>query len=400
MRRAAAIAVAVAALASHAAAQDTRSDLLERERTEKAAALHPNQASRVERVLYEIEDRDLILRLFNPPRGLFVRWGGLPEGAGFGAGPAVRYSNHDYSATLTSVFTTRGYWELDGSLAFPNLADRNMFAEIGVRGHDFPQEDFYGFGPDSQAGKMSYGLFEQSARARVGVWPGHEWFTATAEVEYLAPEVDRGTDPLFPPIHVALPPAAVPGLVEQPDFVRTGATVNINNLDAPFGTSLGGYYTVSYDRYVDRDLDRYSFNRFRADFRQFIPIVNNARQLALRLHFDDLAPEAGQDVPFYMQPTLGGGYSLRSLPSYRLRDRSLVLFQAEYRIQANPFITTAIFYDTGTVAPRPADLDLGNMTHDWGVGIRAGYMATAAMRVDLAFGKEGPRLVFKFSNAF
>ena len=120
------------------------------------------------------------------------------------------------------------------------------------------------------------------------------------------------------------------------------------------------------DRYVDRDLDRSWFNRFRADFRQFIPIVNNARQLALRLHFDDLAPEAGQDVPFYMQPTLGGGYWLRSLPSYRLRDRSLVLFQAEYRIQANPFITTAIFYDTGTVAPRPADLDFGNMTHDWG----------------------------------
>ena len=245
MRRAAAIAVAVAALATHAAAQDTRSELLEKERTEKSAALHPNEASRVERVLYEIEDRDLILRLFNPPRGLFVRWGGLPEGAGFGAGPAVRYSNHDYSATLTSVFTTRGYWELDGRLAFPNLADRNMFAEVGVRGHDFPQEDFYGFGPDSQAAKLSYGLFEQSAHALVGVWPGHEWFTATAEVEYLAPEVDRGTDPLFPPIHVALPPAVVHGLVEQPDFVRTGATVNINNLDAPFGTSLGGYYTVS-----------------------------------------------------------------------------------------------------------------------------------------------------------
>ena len=177
------------------------------------------------------------------------------------------------------------------------------------------------------------------------------------------------TDPLFPPIHVALPPAAVPGLVEQPDFVRTGATVNINNLDAPFGTSLGGYYTVSYDRYVDRDLDRYSFNRFRADFRQFIPIVNNARQLALRLHFDDLAPEAGQDVPFYMQPTLGGGYSLRSLPSYRLRDRSLVLFQAEYRIQANPFIDDRDFLRHRHHGSPAADLDLGNMTHDWGIGI-------------------------------
>ena len=40
------------------------------------------------------------------------------------------------------------------------------------------------------------------------------------------------------------------------------------------------------------------------------------------------------------------------------------------------------------------------MKHDWGIGLRAGYMATAAMRVDLAFGEEGPRLVFKFSNAF
>jgi hypothetical protein len=392
--------VAVAALAVDASAQDTRAEALEQQRTEKAATLHPNEVSRTERILYEIEDQYWITKLFNAPRGLFVRWGGLPEGAGFGAGPSVRYSNQTYNATLTSVITTRGYWELDASLGFPNLADRNMFAKIGVRGHDFPQEDFYGFGPDSPSAKMSYGLFEQSYNATVGVWPGHEWFKAAAEVEYLSPEVDRGSDPLFPAIHVVLPPEAVPGLETQPDFLRTGATVGFDYLDAPFGTSLGGRYNFTYSRYSDQDQDRFSFNRFTADLQQFVPIINNARQIALRLRFDDLAPLAGQEVPFYLQPTLGGGYSLRSLPAYRLRDRSLLLLQAEYRVYANPFISTAIFYDTGTVAPRPKDLDLGNLTHDWGIGLRAGYMTTAAMRIDLAFGKEGPRLVFKFSNVF
>jgi hypothetical protein len=400
LRRAAAIALAVAALSSNAAAQETRSEQLERERTEKAAALRPEALGRIEGILFEIEDQYWITRLFNAPRGLFARFGGLPEGAGFGGGPAIRYSDHTYSATLTSMITMRGYWEVDGRLAFPNLANRNMFAEIGARGHDFPQEDFYGFGPDSPPFKMSYGLFEQSFSGRVGVWPGHEWFTAAAEVEYLSPEVDRGTDPLFPAIETVLPPESVPGLAEQPDFLRTGATVILDYLDAPFGTSLGGRYTVSYDRFDDRRLDRYSFNRFRADLRQYVPIVNSARQLALRLRVEELAPRAGQEVPFYMQPTLGGGYSLRSLPSYRLRDRSLALFQAEYRIYANPFISTAVFYDAGTVAPRLADLDLGNLTQDWGIGFRAGYMTLAAMRIDLAFGREGPRLVFKNSIVF
>ncbi len=405
MKRAAAIAVLLAAMASTAAAQETRAGSLEQQRTDKAKALHPYEPSRIERILFTIEDQYLLQRFFNAPRGVFVRWGALPEGAGFGAGPAVRYSNHTFSATATSVITVRRYWEVDGRLAFPNLADRRMFVEIGGRRRDFPQEDFYGLGPDSaESARSSYAYREQSFDALAGVRIGNanptSWLTIAGGLEYLAPEVGEGRDPLGPSTDALFTPAEVPGLVGQPDFLRAGGVLRVDTIDAPFGTSLGGRYTLSYDRFADRDTSRYSFTRLQADLQHFFPIVNNARSLALHARYADLAPDEGHEVPFYLQPTLGGGYSLRGLPAYRLRDRSLVLFQAEYRWQANSFIAGALFYDAGTVAPRPGELDFRDLTQDYGIGVRLGYLATAALRADLAFGTEGPVLVFKFSNVF
>jgi hypothetical protein len=383
-----------------ATAQDTRAADLERQRTEKAASLHPYEPSRVERLIFEIEDGRWTERLFNPPRGVFLRWGGLPEGAGVGAGPGVRYSNHTFSATATSVITARRYWEVDGRLAFPNLADRHLFAELGARRRDFPQEDFYGLGPDSaDAARTSYAFRETSVDGLVGV-KATSWLTLTGEVEALSPRVDSGRDPRVPSTEALFNPFTAPGLDVQPDFVRTGTELRIDYIDAPFGTGLGGRYTAGFDRFSDRDGGRYSFDRVQIDLQQYVPIVNNARLIALRGRFADLRSDAGRDVPFYLQPTLGGGYSLRGLPAYRLRDRSLLLMQAEYRWQVNMFIAGALFYDTGTVAARPRDLSLGKLSHDYGIGVRAGYQANAALRADLAFGDGGPRLVIKFSNVF
>ena len=400
MKRAAAVALIVAAAICPAAAQDTRSSDLERQRAEKAKSLQPYEPSRIERILFEFEDQRWMERIFNPPRGVFLRWGGLPEGAGLGAGPAVRYSNHTFSATATSVVTLRRYWEVDGRLTFPFLADRKMFVEVGGRQRDFPQEDFYGLGPDSvRSARTSYALREGAVDALVGVKPVDR-ITIAGGVEHLSPRVDRGRDPRIPSTDALFTPSTVPGLTTQPDFVRTGALLRVDTIDAPFGTGLGGRYTVSVDRFSDRDTGRYSFTRVQADLQQFVPIVNNARALALHARFADLVADDGHEVPFYLQPTLGGGYTLRGLRAYRLRDRSQFLFQAEYRWQVNMFLAGALFYDTGTVAPRRRDIDFGKLTHDYGIGLRAGFLANAALRADLAFGAEGPLLLFKFSNVF
>ena len=81
------------------------------------------------------------------------------------------------------------------------------------------------------------------------------------------------------------------------------------------------------------------------------------------------------------------------------RDRSALLLQAEYRWRINEFVTGALFYDTGAVAPELGEI--GKLERDYGFGFRAGSRATVAFRLDVAFGgREGTRVLLRFDDAF
>ncbi len=60
----------------------------------------------------------------------------------------------------------------------------------------------------------------------------------------------------------------------------------------------------------------------------------------------------------------------------------------------------ALFYDAGNVATRLADLRFKGMKTDWGFGVRFHTLAATALRLDLAKGSEGWRLVFASSPVF
>jgi outer membrane protein assembly factor BamA len=158
---------------------------------------------------------------------------------------------------------------------------------------------------------------------------------------------------------------------------------------------------VTYDRFVDRGPTDASFNRWEADLRQYIPVFGTTRTIALRGYIVNLVPDAGHVVPFYLQPTLGGPDSLRGLRAYRLRDRSLMLLQSEYRWDVNAFFGGVLFYEAGTVASRLEDLSLGDVIKDYGGGVRFGFRGTVSLRIEVAFGSpDGTRLVFRFSDVF
>ena len=109
--------------------------------------------------------------------------------------------------------------------------------------------------------------------------------------------------------------------------------------------------------------------------------------------------DAGGEVPFYLQPTIGGARTLRGYRSFRFRDRSALLLQAEYRWRINELVTGALFYDTGTVARTLGDL--GRFERNYGISLRAGVDLGAAFRMDLAFGgREGTRFLIRFDDAF
>src|SRR5919108_1705380 len=90
------IVLILTSLAPAAAAQDTRAEEARARREAKSRQLQPAQHSGIERLLYKIEEDTLVERILAPPRGVYLRFGGIGEGAGFGAGPGIRYSKAQF----------------------------------------------------------------------------------------------------------------------------------------------------------------------------------------------------------------------------------------------------------------------------------------------------------------
>lgn len=390
-------------VATPVAAQTTRADEDRAKREAKAQELTPERRSKLEAVLYKI-DEDLILqRIFNPPRGFHARFG-IGEGAGFGGGAGYQFIGVPFDFRASAGGSVKGYFIAEGSLRFPGTQSEDLYTwangpyvEVYGRRRDFPQEDFYGIGPDSsEDDRSNFALRDTFVRVTPAVRRGY--LTAGVNLGYLDPSIGSGTDTRMPSTDEIFPPEDVPGLVNQPAFAVFEPFVEFATLDRAIDDRSGGRYRVSLTRYDDRDLDQFTFNRWDVDLRQFITFVHDTRTIALRAWASSSDASGADTVPFYLQPTLGGSYSLRGFRTYRFRDRAALLLQAEYRWRINEFITGALFYDTGAVAAKLGDI--GKLERDYGFGFRAGSRSTVAFRLDVAFGGEGTRILVRFDDVF
>ena len=101
----------------------------------------------------------------------------------------------------------------------------------------------------------------------------------------------------------------------------------------PLNARRGGWYRVEFSRYEDHSLDAYSFNRVDVDLRQYVSFLAERRVIAARAYVSTSTADAGQTVPFYLMPYLGGNDTLRGFREYRFRGPHAVLLQAEYRYE-------------------------------------------------------------------
>jgi len=388
-------------LCSSAAAQETREAELEKRRREKAATETKDRRNKVERFLFKLEDDLVLERLFNPHHGVFLRFGGLGEGAGIAAGPAYRWRTDNLVFTSTSAISLRRYWILDGTLDVPSLGSDRLSGQLYGRRRDYPQEDFFGSGPASRVeDQTDFRLKDTALRGSVAAHLT-PWLSAGGGVEYLSPRISAGTDKRFPDTVTTVDPRFAPGLREQPDFMRYEGRVDLDYRGPKLNARKGGRYLFTVSRYADRDLDRYSFTRADIDLQQYIPFFHQHRYFALRGLMTTTSTDAGQEVPFYLQPTLGGAYTLRGFRAYRFRDRHRLLLQGEYRYIVNAFVTGALFYEAGKVASDRGDLDLKDLERSYGFGLRFGSREGVGLRTDLAFGSgEGTRFLLRFDNVF
>ena len=378
-------------------------------RAEKSTQLESYEPGAVERFLVAVEQRYLIERIFDPPRGVFTRVGGMPEGQGITAGPAYRYSTPASAFTATSALSMFGAWEVSARFDAPRgkpVASAYMprisrFWSVGGVFHRLPQEDFWGLGQNTDSGvRTDYLLDETTADVTGGLSPAR-WFTLTGTAEYRAERPGSGKDSGLPDLELVYGGADAPGAGIDLDYVRLGGEARIDAAPALEGAPVGGRYSFAMNRYIDRD-ERFSFNRWEVDLQQYLPIFTPARLLVLRAHAAGVDPDAGHDVPFYLQPALGGNHSLRGSSVHRFRGPNTLLLQAEYRFALNDFMSGALFYDTGKVALDRDDLwDLDDREHDYGFSLRFGFLSRVALRAEVAFGgHEGTVIAMRFGDVF
>ena len=406
LRRIARAAALAAALASPAAAsaQDSRTAALEKLRAEKAAALQPYQPGTIERALLFVERADP-MRKIAPHNGFFVQYGytGKPVGSGIGASVGYRHDLFDRRARITveTGATWRHYRIVRADFSLPSLAHGRV--ELGVEGidHHQPEEDFYGLGAASLDGNRVSFLFDRrEVQVRAVVKPGGGVQMGIRSGR-MAASVGGGRDSRFPSIEERFSDADAPGLIRQPDFSYGELFALLDRRDQPGNPRAGGYYGVTWRRYADLDFDRYGFRTFEADLQHFFPIFDKKRVIALRGRIVTTGAEAGQIVPFYFRPTLGGSDSLRSARDFRFRDSNMMAVNAEYRWEAFSGLDMALFADLGKVAPRAADLDFGDLERAFGLGFRFNTYRAVFLRLDVAIvGADKPRLFIKFSKAF
>jgi hypothetical protein len=398
--------LALFGLAPAASAQatdpETRSELLRREREEKATRLEPPDQPGLEHFLLDLESGRLYERFLNPAEGVYPKFGTITPGSGFSMGPAfrlpARLGGHvDFSGFATGSF--KKYWMVEGRMRMPRLADERLTIDLHAQRYDFPEEDYFGIGPaSSRDDHVTYGLRNTVAGGTAAFQP-LGWLSLSGTGQYLTPRVAAYAE--SGSIGSLFDNQSAPGLARQPDYMRYEAMADVNFREPRGNPRSGGRYALTYQRFADLDGGAYSFDRLEADLQQYVPLLRDRRLLALRAFASVSEADDGAEVPFYLQRTLGGPDDLRGFRRFRFRDRHALLLQAEYRWEIFTAVDGAIFYDAGKVASRNEDLILRDLESDYGIGFRFGTRNGVFLRIEGAFGsREGKHFIFRFGNVF
>lgn len=208
---------------------------------------------------------------------------------------------------------------------------------------------------------------------------------------------DRGQS--SPSIEQVYTEATAPGLTRQPGFLQLGEglqyTKHAGGLkkDAEFGADFDFDWGVNFQQFIAPSASTFSFRRLTIDatneinlLKKFAPqsgaeTSEHFGTLQLRGWMTESIAPAGHFVPFYFQPTLGGGdidkeRTLASFDDYRFRAPNALLFRAQYEQPLPKFSFLGIVFraESGKVADKRGDLDISHLRHSFGAGmtVRAG----------------------------
>jgi hypothetical protein len=403
----------------------SREELLRQKREAKAGNLTPPRQNIFERLAKNFDRKgshsieDVNFQGFHPRIDWIARGSGIAAGVRYWKPELVgpldvmasayysrrRYQHYDFQMGLipnrgkripSSSFETEEVSEL-GDI------DREAFSRfklyVNSRYRDRTDESFYGSGPDSLAeNRARYRIKDTLVEAVTGFQ-----LTPKAGFTFRLGSLQNTLRPgrSSPSLEPFFMEEELPGKSNPPNYVRYQASFLLDYRDNPGLPHRGFMMAVGWEKFDNVNANNlFNFNRFSLDARGYIPLGNDQRVVALRAVTVDSDPAFGNEVPFFLQPSLGGGESLRGYDPYRFQGDKMLLLQGEYRWEASRRFELAFFGDTGTVADQGTRLSVNKMKSDAGFGIRIKSSRTTLVRLDIARSNEGVQFQVRVHPVF
>jgi len=319
--------------------------------------------------------------------GIYVDYGNMIPGAGWASiGPGYRhwYNKDSFFVDASAGISINGYKAAQARAELPKLLKSRLVLGSQFRWQDFGKVDYFGFGADSSLDNRSvYGVKSIQALGYATVRPVR-WLDVDGSVGWMNPETRYVEGPLAPP------------LVAKREFLFTEAALTVDTRDFPGHPTRGAVLRGVAARYDDRTTGEHTFNRFEGELAGFVPIAGGRAVLAAHGWLVQSDIQAGQIVPIFLQPSLGGVNSLRSFADYRFRDHNMLLTTLELRLAMMTHLDFAVFGDAGNVASHARDLDLDKQSY--GLGLRFHTRRETFAMVDVAHGSEGWHAMFRLKD--
>ncbi len=381
----------------------TRAEAIEQERKARLANLQPGTPPHTNRLLIWGQNSSMFERVTRGYEGFRAHFAHMISGSGlvFGAGFFRQgLSNGSLNLGISADVSTRAFQRYEGEVGAPYLANKRLLLTARGLHLNYPSVDFYGFGPDSrQSGRTNYRLTDTSGDGVFGVRPINGLLVG-ASGGYAQFKTDSGTSSQSPSTTDVYTRAELPGLSQTSDFGRYAAFAEYDWLNRAATPSSGGYYLFQYTLYNNVSNRPYDFSRYDAGIEQYFNIFNQRRVFALRGAATLTDAAGGNAVPFYLQPTLGGAYTLRGFPSFRFTDNDALILTGEYRWEAFSCLDMALFVDAGKVFRQASQLNLHHLEYDGGFGLRFDWNHRVFLKLDVGFSTEGAQVWFVFGDVF
>jgi hypothetical protein len=384
--------VLLASLPAPAAAQPTRAGEIAEAQAAKAANPPVDPPGRIERTVVALRRAAV-----ESPSGPYPIADSVYNGGGAALGVGYRqYVGDRTFLTFRGLYSVKHYGSVEGLVTSRGHREGRLDLGATTSFVDATEVGYYGLGPHNDESdranfRQRHTVVGGQATLRPR-WPLVVGASLAGEVF----DIDSGHGS-EPSIEESYDASTAPGLGLSPGYAHSSLSGAIDWRPAAGYARRGGNYGATYHRF-DRS-GGYAFERLDLDIVQHLPLLRETYVLSGHARVQSALHDDA--VPYFLLPALGGGSTLRAYSSFRYRDRHALLVQGEFRWVPNKLgLDMALFWDGGTVAPEFGKLALRGFAHDVGVGIRLHTPISTPIRVELAFGSDGPKVVFAGKAAF